>query len=89
MPPKPGLVRDEAFRGEGIEVEVWLMPEDAFGSFIALVPAPLTIGTVTLAGGRTVKCFLCEPAGLTGATEITSFGGWRAWRASASAASVK
>ncbi|HXJ39561.1 MAG TPA: allophanate hydrolase, partial [Bryobacteraceae bacterium] len=74
VPPKPGLVRDDAFAGQGIEVEVWLMPEDAFGSFIALVPAPLTIGTVKLADGRSVKCFLCEPAGLAGAREITSFG---------------
>ena len=38
-PPKPGLVRDERFRGPGIEVEVWAMPEDRFGSFVGGVPA--------------------------------------------------
>ena len=27
MPPKPGLVRDRGFRGPGIEVEVWAVPE--------------------------------------------------------------
>ena len=34
MPPKPGLVRDEQFRGPGIEVEVWAMPEHQFGGFV-------------------------------------------------------
>ena len=33
----------------------------AFGTFVAAVPAPLTIGTVELADGTAVKGFLCEP----------------------------
>ncbi len=77
MPPKPGLVRDEDFEGKGIEVEVWAVPEDRFGSFVAEVPAPLGIGNATLESGESVKCFICEPYAIRAATEITQFGGWR------------
>ena len=60
-PAKPGLLRDEKFQGPGIEVEVWSVPEDRFGGFVADIPAPLGIGTVVLDNGESVKCFLCEP----------------------------
>jgi allophanate hydrolase len=76
-PPKPGLVRDDQFQGPGIEVEVWTIPEDQFGSFVAEVPEPLGIGNVTLDSSELVKCFICEPYALAAATEITRFGGWR------------
>jgi allophanate hydrolase len=82
-PPKPGLVFDSEGRG-GIEVELWKMDEAAFGSFVALIPAPLGIGTLTLADGRTVKGFLCEAHAVRGAEDITTFGGWRAWLARSS-----
>jgi allophanate hydrolase len=84
QPPKPGLVRDEEFHGPGIEVEVWAVPEDEFGSFVAGVPAPLGIGNATLEDGDIVKSFICEPYALRNATEITHFGGWRAFLASRS-----
>ena len=77
VPPKPGLVRDEAFEGPGIEVEVWAVPADRFGGYVADVPPPLGIGNATLEDGRSVKCFICEPYAIAGATEITHFGGWR------------
>ena len=48
----------KGFAGPGIEVEVWAMPEDRFGSFVAAVPAPLGIGNATLSTGETVKCFI-------------------------------
>jgi allophanate hydrolase len=38
----------------------------------------MTIGTVILADGRLVEGFLCEPIATDSATDITSFGGWRA-----------
>jgi allophanate hydrolase len=79
MPPKPGLVRDERFQGPGIEVEVWAVPENHFGSFVAGVPAPLGIGNAVLEDGSMVKCFICEPYAVEGATEITRFGGWKGY----------
>jgi allophanate hydrolase len=81
-PPKPGLVREDGFAGPGIEVEVWSMPADGFGSFVEMIPAPLGIGSVRLDDGSAVKGFICEPAGLNGAEEITHLGGWRRYLAS-------
>ncbi len=72
------------FDGTGpgaIEVEIWEMDKSAFGSFVAAIPAPLGIGTLTLADGRTVKGFLCEAYATQGAEDITAFGGWLAWLA--------
>ena len=80
-PAKPGLIRDETFQGPGIEVEVWAIPENQFGGFVAAVPPPLVIGTVALDSGESVKCFLCEPYAIAAASEITQFGGWRAYLA--------
>lgn len=80
MPAKPGLVFDGVGKG-GIEVEVYEMDHAAFGGFVALIPSPLGIGTVTLADGARVKGFLCEAHAVAGAKDITSLGGWRAWLA--------
>lgn len=77
-PAKPGLVYDGQGAGN-IEVEIWDMDAAAFGSFVALIPAPLGIGTVKLDGGSQVKGFVCEAHAIAGAEEITQFGGWRAW----------
>ncbi|RML48079.1 Amidase protein [Pseudomonas savastanoi pv. glycinea] len=79
-PPKPGLVRVPD-QGERIEVEVWEMPLNLFGAFVAAIPAPLGIGSLQLADGQWVKGFICEPVGLEGALDITDFKGWRAYRA--------
>jgi allophanate hydrolase len=81
-PPKPGLVREQGFEGPGIEVEIWAVPQDQFGGFVAAVVPPLAIGSAILASGETVKCFLCEPYAIAGALEITRFGGWRPYLAS-------
>jgi allophanate hydrolase len=79
-PPKPGVVRvDSGEGGAALEVEVWALDAGAFGTFVAAVPAPLTIGTVELADGTSVKGFLCEPHATVGAEDITPYGGWRAW----------
>ena len=80
-PPKPGLVR-VAEGGAAIDVEVWEMPLDAVGSFLALIPAPLGLGTLELADGRRVHGFLCESHALAGAADISAHGGWRAYLAS-------
>lgn len=80
-PPKPGLVREPGFSGPGIEIEIWAVPENTFGSFVAAIPAPLGIGSVTLEDGAVVKSFICEQAGLALARDITQFGGWRKYLA--------
>ena len=80
VPPKPGVVR-VAEGGAALEVEVWALDAAGFGAFVDEVPAPLVIGTVELADGRTVNGFLCEPHGVADGTDITSYGGWRGWLA--------
>jgi allophanate hydrolase len=74
--PKPGLIR-VADGGMRIDVEVWRLGPEAFGRFVAAIPAPLGIGTVELDDGTPAKGFLVETAGLDGASDISSFGGWR------------
>ena len=81
VPPKPGLLRVEPGKGVGVEVEVWALPSQAFGKFIDGVGAPLSIGTVRLASGASVKGFLMEAVAAQGARDISNFGGWRAFLA--------
>lgn len=77
VPPKPALVHSED--GAAIALEVYELDMAAFGSFVAEVPPPLAIGTVTLADGSMVKGFVAEPRAMTGAEDITALGGWRAY----------
>jgi allophanate hydrolase len=81
-PPKPALIHVGEADGAAIEVEVYELDLAGFGSFTAEVPAPLAIGTVSLEDGTTVKGFVAEPRALSGATDITHLGGWRAYIAS-------
>ena len=82
LPRKPGLLRCGA-GGHAIVLEVWDMPIDQVGSFLGLIPQPLGLGTLTLADGSPVHGFLCEPAALEGARDISHTGGWRAHLAAA------
>jgi allophanate hydrolase len=85
VPPKPGLVRVSsqapATDGHAIAVEVYALPQASIGSFLALIPPPLGLGSVELEDGSWVKGFICEPCGLDGAEDISHFGGWRAYMA--------
>lgn len=76
---KPGLLRVADDGGTRVEVEVWALPERAFGTFIRSVREPLSIGTVRLAGGRSAHGFLMESQAAPGAREISEFGGWRGY----------
>jgi allophanate hydrolase len=79
-PPKPGMIRIVAPEtGHEIEVEVWSMPAATYGGFVAGVPSPLSIGTISLEDGSSVQGFLCEPYAVVGATDISHHGGWRAY----------
>lgn len=78
VPPKPALVHV----GEGgfsIAVEVYSLPFEAFGHFVASIPPPLAIGTLKLADGSSVKGFVAEPRAITDAEDISAFGGWSAY----------
>jgi len=77
-PYRPGMIR-VASGGAPIEVEVWAIPTEHLGSFVAGIPAPLGIGKLELADGSRVPGFICEGLGIDGATDITHFGGWRAY----------
>ncbi|MBX9710105.1 MAG: allophanate hydrolase, partial [Xanthobacteraceae bacterium] len=81
VPAKPGLLRVADGEGVSIAVETWALSAEAFGKFVAAIPPPLSIGTLRLASGASVKGFLVEPAALKGAQDISKFGGWRAYMA--------
>ncbi len=75
---RPAMIRNTN-DGTAIEVEVWSLPNETFGSFVAGIPAPLGIGKVELHDGRWLSGFVCEDYGLQGAKNITHLGGWRKW----------
>jgi allophanate hydrolase len=75
-PFRPGLMR-VASNGASIAVEVWSIPAEHFGSFVAGISSPLGIGKIELEDGTHVPGFICEPYGIEGAKDITSFGNWR------------
>lgn len=77
-PFRPGLIRGRPGSGAPIAVELWALPHEHVGSFLAGVPAPLGLGTITLEDGTSVQGFICEGIGAEGATDITGKGGWRA-----------
>ena len=77
---RPGMVR-VAEGGAAVDMEIWEMPAEHFGSFVDGIPAPLGIGKVKLADGSWVSGFVCEALGAEGGTDITSLGNWRTWLA--------
>lgn len=82
-PARPGLVRSRD--GAAIAVEVWALPEAEVGSFLAGIPSPLGLGTLTLADGSSPKGFLCEAFATAGAEDVTHLGDWRRVLAEAAA----
>jgi allophanate hydrolase len=75
---RPGMVRVNE-DGGAIDMEVWELPAEHFGSFVDGIPTPLGIGKVKLADGSWVSGFVCEAIGVEGGTEITALGSWRPW----------
>lgn len=83
VPPKPALIYVEG-EGAEIEVEIYSLSPEAFGSFVAEVPPPLAIGTLELIDKSNVKGFVAEPRAIIDAKDITEFGGWKNYIASVS-----
>lgn len=79
-PHRPGLIR-VADNGASIAVEVWALPTEHLGAFIAAIPAPLGIGQIELQNGNSVSGFICESYAAQNARDISEFGGWRAYLA--------
>ena len=79
VPPKPGLLRIAPGSGARVALEVWEMPVEHYGSFVALIPSPLGIGTLKLDDGSSVQGFVCEQIALEGALDISHLGSWRAY----------
>ncbi|TVR12538.1 MAG: allophanate hydrolase [Planctomycetota bacterium] len=79
-PAKPGMRRLKE-GGHAITVELWELSPQAFAELVALVPAPLAIGRVSLADGREVCGFVAQDGALDDAEDISHFGGWREYLA--------
>ncbi len=77
-PPKPGLVH-VGEGGAAIETEIWRLPAEGLGRLLTALPHPMTLGSVRLADGTRTPGFLCEPAALRDAEDITRYGGWRSF----------
>lgn len=75
--PKPGVVKVGRPRGAALEVEVWDLPEAAIAELATLTDPPVSLGQMVLESGETVYGYLCDPAGLGDARDVTEFGGWR------------
>jgi allophanate hydrolase len=84
-PPKPGLLRVAQGQGSAIALEVWALTAEGFGRFVADIPSPMSIGTLRLSDGRSVKGFLVEADAVAGAPDISGYGGWRNYVAKAKA----
>jgi allophanate hydrolase len=83
--PRPGVLRVDK-GGASIEAEIWSMPPEGFGRFVASIPAPLGFGTINLSDGGQMKGFLVEAAATADARDISHFGSWRAFLAQSAAA---
>ena len=74
-PDRPGLIRSD--NGTNIEIEVWAISLEHFGSFVAGIPAPLGIGMLETESGQWTQGFVCESYVLSEAEDITAMKSWR------------
>jgi allophanate hydrolase len=79
---RPAMIRiDNASTNQGtsFEVEVWRLPIESFGSFVAGIAQPLGIGKVELSNGTWLTGFIAESHAAKG-ENISSFGSWRIYK---------
>jgi len=75
-PARPGLLRVKN-DGAAIELEIWKLPIEKYGMFVASVPSPLGFGTLEISDGSHVQGFLCEAYATLDATDISHHKGWK------------
>jgi allophanate hydrolase len=80
-PARPGMVSVNE-GGAAIDVEVWAIPAEQMGTFLAGIPAPLGLGKVQLQDGSQAIGFICEGSAAANATDVTHVGGWHAYLSS-------
>ncbi|MGI6876371.1 allophanate hydrolase [Amycolatopsis sp. 3B14] len=80
--PRPGLLHTGDGPADGIELEVWDLPEAAIGALLPTIAPPLHLGPLTLDDGSTVLGFVADTSCAAPARDITAYGGWRAYLSS-------
>jgi len=75
-PDKPGIVHTGPEGGAALPGERWVLSPAALGRFLAALPAPMSLGPITLADGSAAIGFHCDHATAMSAEDITRFGGW-------------
>lgn len=76
---RPAMIRNEVGEGTSFEVEVWRLPIESFGSFVAGIAQPLGMGKVELSNGTWLTGFIAEGHAAAG-ENISSFGSWRSYK---------
>jgi allophanate hydrolase len=75
-PLKPGLVRVGAQGGVPIQGELWLVGTAMLGDFLTALPAPMTLGPLTLSNGDEVVGFSCALDAWQAGEDISHHGDW-------------
>jgi allophanate hydrolase len=88
-PPKPGLVRVGPEDGAAIGGELWLVGTAMLGDFLAMLPAPMSLGRVILADGSEVVGFGCALDAWRAGEDITRHGDWPTYLSSVSSDSTR
>ncbi|KIC68884.1 allophanate hydrolase [Pseudarthrobacter phenanthrenivorans] len=78
VPPKPGVYRSDD--GAELAGERWLLSPTALGTFLAALPEPMLLGSVTLSDGSTAVGFACDAVAASSGEDITAWGDWLADR---------
>jgi allophanate hydrolase len=86
-PPKPGLVLVGAEEGAAIGGEIWLVTPTMLGDFLAMLPAPMMLGKVTLSDGAEVVGFGCALDAWRQGEDITHHGDWPTYLSSVASVS--
>ncbi|MGW4587952.1 allophanate hydrolase [Amycolatopsis thermoflava] len=80
--PRPGLLHTGGGPADGIELEVWDLPEAAIGALLPTIAPPLHLGPLTLDDGSTVLGFVADTSCAAPGRDVTAYGGWRAYLSS-------